>query len=323
MANILLLERRSAMRKALIAQIAAQDGWFVFSARSAEEATSLTQSGPIDLVLCDLCSVGDRCADFIAEASPLPVIVTSERDELDGLIDALEAGAANYIPSHLREARLIGAIRAALSSALETSKRTRLLGGMEYSHSRFSIPTDLSMLAAAADRLQASLEMFGLCDDSQTMHVRIALDEALANAFYHGNLGVSSDLKETGVGDFEQLARHRLQESPYCDRRITIEEHLTREQARFVICDEGKGFDVGQLPDPTDHSRLTLSSGRGIAMMRHFLDEIHFNETGNEVTLVKRCTVKPTTLSTPADASATQQPVAADNAADSRLHECV
>ncbi len=323
MANILLLERRSAMRKALIAQIAAQEGWFVFSARSAEEAASLTQSGPIDLVLCDLSSVGDRCAEFIAEASPLPVIVTSERDELDGLIDALEAGAANYIPGHLREARLIGAIKAALSSALETSKRTRLLGGMEYSHCRFSIPTDLSMLAAAADRLQASLEMFGLCDDHQTMYVRIALDEALANAFYHGNLGVSSDLKETGVGDFEQLVQLRLQQSPYCDRRITIEEHLTREQARFVIRDEGQGFNLEEVPDPTDHSRLTRSSGRGIAMMRHFLDEVHFNETGNEVTLVKRCTAKPASPSTPANASATQETAANDNAADVHVHECV
>ncbi len=308
MANILLLERRSATRKALITQIAAQDGWFVFSARSAEEARSLTQSGPIDLILSDLCSMGDRCAEFLEQTAPLPVIVTSDRDQLDGLIDALEAGAVNYIPGHLREARLIGAIRAALSSALETSKRTRLLGGMEYSHSRFSIPADLSMLAAAADRLQASLEMFGLCDQSQNMHIRIALDEALANAFYHGNLDVSSDLKETGGGDFEQLARIRLQESPYCDRRITIEEHLTREQARFVIRDEGNGFDVNQLPDPTDHSRLTLSSGRGIAMMRHFLDDVVFNETGNQVTLVKRCTTNPAPSRTNADASEIHDP---------------
>ncbi|MGE0376164.1 MAG: ATP-binding protein, partial [Planctomycetaceae bacterium] len=280
-------------RESLSTLLAAQDEWFVLSARSVDEARALTHSGPVDLVLADLDAAGADCPAFIKEVAPLPVIVTAERDGLVGVIDALEAGAANYIPGHLRQDRLVGAIEVALSSALATSKRTRLLGWMEDCHSRFSIPTDLSMLSVAADRLQASLEMFGLCGPTETMHVRIAIDEALANAFYHGNLGVRSDLKETGEGDFERLAQQRLQESPYRDRRIEIEEHLTREEARFVIRDQGEGFDVRRVHNPTDDGRLTLSSGRGILMMRHFLDEVRFNKTGNEVTLVRRCAVKP------------------------------
>lgn len=291
MANILLLERRSDTRAAITAQIVAQDGWSVFAAQSLEEALTLLRSGPIDLVVADLgAMVG---TELIAEASPVPVVVTSARDQMDGLIDALEAGAANYIPGHLIPDRLVRAIQAALSSALTTSKRTKLLGLMKFSQSSFSIPTDLAMLSVAADRMQASLELFGLCEDSETMHVRIALDEALANAFYHGNLGVSSDLKEGASGDFEQLAQERLRQRPYCDRRIEIEEHLTRNEARFVIRDEGTGFDISCLADPTDGDHLTRCSGRGILMMRYFLDEVRYNETGNEVTLIKRAAAPP------------------------------
>lgn len=293
MANILLLERRAQARDFLTAQIAAEGNWHVFSANSTDEAISLLRSGPIDIVVANLGAMGASGRDLIEAAAPVPVVVTSEPDRLEGLIEALEAGAANYIPRHLIEDRLVGAIHRALSSARRTSNRTRLLGSMRFSHSRFSIPTDLSMLSVVADRLQASLEMFGLCDGHQTIQVRIALDEALANAFYHGNLEVSSDLKEDGPGDFEELTQQRLTERPYCDRRIEIEEHLTREEARFVIRDEGPGFDINAVPDPTDSDRLTRCSGRGIAMMRHFLDQVIFNDKGNEVTLVKRCSPVP------------------------------
>lgn len=288
MANILLLERRSAAREAISDRVSGRTDWYVLSARSIDEARSLIEAGPVDLVLADLHAAGPECPAFISELAPLPVIVTSERDGVGGVIDALEAGAVNYIPGHLQRDRLVGAIEAALSSAFASSQRTKLLGWMEFSWSRFSIPTEHSMLSVAADRLQASLEMFGLCDAAETVHVRIALDEALANAFYHGNLGVSSELKESESRDFERLARQRLQELPYRDRRIEIEEHLTRQEARFIIRDQGDGFDVASVQDPTAPDRLLLSSGRGILMMRHFLDEVRYNPKGNEVTLVKR-----------------------------------
>jgi anti-sigma regulatory factor (Ser/Thr protein kinase) len=63
---------------------------------------------------------------------------------------------------------------------------------------------------------------------------------------------------------------------------------LTRDEARIIVRDEGPGFDVASLPDPRDPARIALASGRGILLMRSFLDEVGFNATGNQVTLVKR-----------------------------------
>ncbi|MGE0378097.1 MAG: hypothetical protein AB7Q45_22015, partial [Planctomycetaceae bacterium] len=88
MAIILILERRSAARESLSTLLAAQDEWFVLSARSVDEARALTHSGPVDLVLADLDAAGADCPAFINEEAPLPEIVTAQRDVLEGEIDA-------------------------------------------------------------------------------------------------------------------------------------------------------------------------------------------------------------------------------------------
>ena len=67
---------------------------------------------------------------------------------------------------------------------------------------------------------------------------------------------------------------------------------MTDDECRFVIRDEGPGFDPNSLPDATDPAR-PAPCGRGLLLMRTFMDEVHFNEKGNEVTLVKRRTVPP------------------------------
>ncbi|HCR03934.1 MAG TPA: hypothetical protein DIU18_01960, partial [Gemmatimonadetes bacterium] len=54
------------------------------------------------------------------------------------------------------------------------------------------------------------------------------------------------------------------------------------------VTDEGAGFDPGGIPDPTSPDHLEKCSGRGLFLMRELMDEVHFNESGNQVTLVIR-----------------------------------
>jgi len=63
---------------------------------------------------------------------------------------------------------------------------------------------------------------------------------------------------------------------------------ITPQMGRFVIRDQGPGFDPTSLPDPTAPENLEKVSGRGLLLMRTFMDEVHFNEVGNEVVLIKR-----------------------------------
>jgi anti-sigma regulatory factor (Ser/Thr protein kinase) len=63
---------------------------------------------------------------------------------------------------------------------------------------------------------------------------------------------------------------------------------MDAEHVRFVITDEGAGFDHSNLPDPTDPANLLSSHGRGILMTRIYMDEVSYNPVGNQVTLVRR-----------------------------------
>jgi len=58
--------------------------------------------------------------------------------------------------------------------------------------------------------------------------------------------------------------------------------------AVFAVRDEGPGFDVSGIPDPTDPENMLKPSGRGLLLIRTFMDEATHNAAGNEITLVRR-----------------------------------
>jgi anti-sigma regulatory factor (Ser/Thr protein kinase) len=62
----------------------------------------------------------------------------------------------------------------------------------------------------------------------------------------------------------------------------------SRDEAVYVVRDEGPGFDPSILPDPTDPSNLEKVSGRGLLLIRTFMDEIHHDDSGREITMIKR-----------------------------------
>ncbi len=117
----------------------------------------------------------------------------------------------------------------------------------------------------------------------------VGLGEAFANAMFHGNLELCSSLRETDADAYHRMAEERRRQSPYQDRRVEIEVRMARDKAEFVVRDQGRGFDPSSLPDPTDPANLEKVTGRGILLMRSFMDDVFFNERGNEVTMVKRC----------------------------------
>ena len=59
------------------------------------------------------------------------------------------------------------------------------------------------------------------------------------------------------------------------------------EKVRFVIRDEGPGFNHEQVVDPTQEENLERIGGRGLLLIRNFMDEVSYNQRGNEISLVK------------------------------------
>lgn len=151
---------------------------------------------------------------------------------------------------------------------------------------RFRIPTCCKLIPALRDRLLTGLRDYHVVEGTMEHHFCMALEEALNNAFYHGNLEISSELKEDGSSRFIELARERELLSPWCNRYVYVTELVSAFGLWITIQDEGKGFNVKAALERCDDPEALLASGRGLLLMRGFSDEVFFNNQGNEVTLV-------------------------------------
>ena len=133
--------------------------------------------------------------------------------------------------------------------------------------------------------LQQVLRCLPLGDETERLRVGIALEAALSNALYHGNLELSSSA-HAEKKRYDDLLQERCYETPYRDRRIHVTARVSRDRAEFVIQDDGPGFDTSRCEN---HAALNAGthSGRGLTLMHTIMDKVTFNETGNQVTMTK------------------------------------
>ncbi|MGH9428556.1 MAG: ATP-binding protein, partial [Terriglobia bacterium] len=217
----------------------------------------------------------------------LPIILMTAEGVTPVLLKALQQGAVSFVP----KANLGHYLVRTLDHVLELSRtecRQRLAGYLCQTESSFSLENDPELIAPLVAHLQERAARLEGMDETTRMQLGVALHEGLLNAMYHGNLEVSSELREAGETAFLTAAEQRRRSWPHRDRRVHVKATLTPSQAVFVIRDEGPGFNPDAIPDPTAAANLYKASGRGILLMRTFVDDMHYSATGNELTLVKR-----------------------------------
>lgn len=124
------------------------------------------------------------------------------------------------------------------------------------------IPSVLDLMHSVLEYLTKRVEKLGIVNPEKS-NLFVALDEAFVNAVKHGN-------------KFKT------------EKNIRITADITPNEARFSIEDEGEGFDVSAIPDPTDTENLFKASGRGVMFMYNIMDEVIYNKRGNRITMVKK-----------------------------------
>lgn len=120
--------------------------------------------------------------------------------------------------------------------------------------------------------------------------IRVGFSEMLTNAIEHGNLAITGEekLDATEKGTYYELIAERLQKPECASRLVTFTYKIDDHGIIMEIVDEGSGFDVDSLPDPTDPEGLLKLHGRGILITRMYFDEVSYNDRGNKVILSKR-----------------------------------
>lgn len=117
-----------------------------------------------------------------------------------------------------------------------------------------SIPENIRVVESFIDNAK---EKYNISEDVYG-NIMVATTEAVNNAILHGN---QSD------------------ESKHVELTLILED----DKVKFIIEDEGPGFDYENLPDPTAPENLEKIGGRGIFLIKNLTDEIEFDETGNKI----------------------------------------
>ena len=119
----------------------------------------------------------------------------------------------------------------------------------------------------------------------------MAINEALCNAIYHGNLEVESGLRVGDESAFFSKVDERRGCAVFGSRRVQIDADLSQDEIRICITDQGPGFDPQSVCDPTQPENLEQLCGRGLLLIKSFMDEVVHSEQGKRITLIKRrCT---------------------------------
>ncbi|MCA9100960.1 MAG: response regulator [Pirellulales bacterium] len=269
----------------------------VFATNGIEAVTQLEESQP-DIVVTDMQMPemnGLELVEHVRARHPLvPVILMTAHGSEDLAVEALEKGAASYVPKDNLSRDLLDTVENVLAVARADRRHDRLMDCLVHSEICLEIENDPALIPPLVDQLQDAVARMSLCDDTGRIRLGIALEEALLNALYHGNLELTTDeLREESSALVESggdsVIDRRRRQSPYSDRKVRVTARMNRDEASFVIQDEGPGFAAHANGEADASQNLSRESGRGLVLMRSLMDEVRFNDEGNEVTLIKRC----------------------------------
>lgn len=124
---------------------------------------------------------------------------------------------------------------------------------------KISIPSLIENIKIIESFIDNAREKFEINDDIYG-NIMISVTECISNAIIHGN----------------QSNKNKL---------VHLELKAEEDQLQFIIEDEGEGFDLEQLPDPTSPDNIAKPGGRGIFLIRHLTDEVKFEENGKKTIL--------------------------------------
>lgn len=263
----------------------------VLYAENGNEALICIEQTLPDLVLTDMQMPeldGLQLVTAVSQRHPnLPVVLMTAHGSENIAAQALANGAACFVPKSDLADSLVDTVLQILAMAHADERYHRLIESSTKTEFEFSLENDTNLIDPLVDLVQQIIGSMQLCDSSNRVRVGVALEHALLNAMLRGNLEVSRT--ENPAADRE-TASLRAEESPYQSRRVYVSVLITRERAQFIIRDEGNGFETSSILKAGDPEALKDGHGRGLVLMTTFMDEVVFNDAGNEVTMIKRRT---------------------------------
>lgn len=283
--RILLVEDNEAVRDALAGFLG--ERYEVHPVGTGQAAVETLRGLDVDLVVSDVAMPGGMDGIQLTRAlrrrhPDLPIVIITGLGREEVAVDALRAGATNYLRKPFRDAELDLVVRQCLEGGKRRAQRDQGLRWLELATRSFVVPPDPSVIPHLLPHLTAGAAELGLVEPGDLLHVEIAIQEAIANAIVHGALELTGKVPPDRA-QLEQACRARREQPPYGRRTVRVDVELTPQELRVTVEDPGPGFDPARRPPSP-----TPGGGRGLFLMQSFMDEVLFEHGGRRVVLVRR-----------------------------------
>ena len=264
----------------------------VLQAADGATALRMIEEHQPDIVLTDLHMPemdGLQLVEMIRDQYPyIPVILMTADGSEEIAAIALQKGAASYVPKRNLIQNLERTLQQVHVTARDAQIQPEIMHQIQSTMTELVLYNDRQLIRSTVGLLVNFLRCMPLGDETERMRTGIALEEALLNAYFHGNFDVTS-VEGATPQTYDAIAADRSVDRDYSLRRIHVLADICRERAVFRIRDEGKGFD----PTPFLSGRVKPLNDRhrGIHLMSTIMDEIAYNSTGNEVTMTRNAII--------------------------------
>jgi anti-sigma regulatory factor (Ser/Thr protein kinase) len=132
-----------------------------------------------------------------------------------------------------------------------------------------------------------TIKKMGVEIDSHEL--KLALMEALTNALFYGSLEIPSELRGSkGEETFWQMVSQRERDKTYLSRKIILRMECLKDGLRCMVTDPGEGFDWRGHKNSMNLENIESYHKRGLLIIKNCVDELDWNEKGNELTFTMK-----------------------------------
>ena len=266
-------------------------GHSVLCARDGEEALKILQNEEIDGIFCALTMPKLGGLELLKEVqsanSRRPIVILCPPNDSENALNALQLGACDYLLKAINPLELQRTLDRVVSLQEGFHFSAYAMDHLLQETRTLEIGNDFTGLNRIIAFMTQDLPSYGILNQEQLFRMNMILKEAIENAIFHGNLELRSEMRRENPEMFYKTAAQKRDIDPYKDRKLILQYDISRNSAKYVVRDEGKGFVHADLLDPADPDNLLRIEGRGLIMIMNFMDEVFWNDRGNEVTMVR------------------------------------
>lgn len=299
---ILVVDDSPVDRKLIEGLLKPKLDWIVEFAENGAQGLELIDSIFPDVVITDLQMPEmdgiELCSEAKAQFPHVPIILITGKGSEELAMKALSAGATSYVPKSALSSSLLETVEQVISLSHQFKSQDFLRKHNVSTRYQFIIDNNPKLVAEMVEFVKSNMEKLELGDQADRRHCAVALEEALLNALLHGNLQLDGIAVQEARRAFHDglnspIVQEKLADPRWRERKIRIAVEFSKREVKIIVRDDGPGFNQSKRSAAKpDLSQFSGAGGRGLTLIRSFMDEVQFNEQGNELKMVWKCDAK-------------------------------